>query len=287
MRIAAIKSKGKPTLAVRRDGELVDLGVAAPKLPRDLRALIAAGPAALKAAAAAAKKAKGRAVVKGRVQYLPPIANPEKIICVGLNYAEHATESQMQKPSYPVLFLRVPTTLVGHDQPLIRPKLSDNFDYEGEMVVVIGRKGRHIPKNKALGYVAGYSVFNEGSIRDYQFKTPQWTVGKNFDGTGGFGPDFVTADELPKGAKGLRIRTRLNGKTVQDANTRDMIFDVADLVSIASESMTLEPGDIIVSGTPSGVGAFRKPPLWMKAGDVCEVEIEGIGTLSNPIRNEK
>jgi 2-keto-4-pentenoate hydratase/2-oxohepta-3-ene-1,7-dioic acid hydratase in catechol pathway len=181
----------------------------------------------------------------------------------------------------------VATTLVGHNQPLIRPKLSGDFDYEGEMVVVVGRRGRHIPKKKALGYVAGYSIFNEGSIRDYQFKTPQWTVGKNFDGTGGFGPDFVTADELPKGAKGLRIQTRLNGQVVQDANTNDMIFDVADLVSIASESMTLEPGDVIVSGTPSGVGAFRKPPLWMKAGDVCEVEIEGIGTLSNPIKNEK
>jgi 2-keto-4-pentenoate hydratase/2-oxohepta-3-ene-1,7-dioic acid hydratase in catechol pathway len=287
MRIAAIKNNGKATLAVRRGGELIDLGVAAPKLPRDLRGLIEAGPTAMKAAANAAKKAKGRAVVKGRVQYLPPIANANKIICVGLNYVDHAAESSMQKPTYPVLFLRVPTTLVAHNQPLIRPKLSEQFDYEGEMVVVIGKKGRHIAKNKALSYVAGYSVFNEGSIRDYQFKTPQWTVGKNFDGTGGFGPDFVTPDELPKSAKGLKIQTRLNGKVVQDANTRDMIFDVADLVSVASESMTLMPGDVIVSGTPSGVGAFRKPPLWMKDGDVCEVEIEGIGTLSNPIKNEK
>ena len=287
MRIAAIRNKGKATLAVRRNGELIDLGIAAPKLPRDLRGLIEGGSAALKAAAAAAKKAKGAAVVKGKVQYLPPIANSRKIICVGLNYADHATESNMQKPSYPVLFLRVATTLVAHNQPLIRPKLSGDFDYEGEMVVVIGRRGRHIARDKALGFVAGYSVFNEGSIRDYQFKTPQWTVGKNFDGTGGFGPEFVTADELPKGAKGLRIQTRLNGQVVQDANTNDMIFDVADLVSISSESMTLEPGDVIVSGTPSGVGAFRKPPLWMKNGDVCEVEIEGIGTLSNPIKNEK
>lgn len=287
MRIAAIKNKGKATLAVRRNGELIDLGLAAPKLPRDLGALVAGGSAALKAAAAAAKKAKGAAVVKGKVQYLLPFAKPSKIICVGLNYADHAVESNMQKPSYPVLFLRVPTTLVAHNQPMIRPKLSEQFDYEGEMVVVIGRKGRHIAKDKALGYVAGYSIFNEGSIRDYQFKTPQWTVGKNFDGSGGFGPEFVTADELPKGAKGLRIQTRLNGQVVQDANTNDMIFTVADLVSIASNSMTLEPGDIIVSGTPSGVGAFRKPPLWMKNGDVCEVEIEGIGTLSNPIKDEK
>ena len=287
MRIAAIKNHGKATLAVRRNGELIDLGIAAPKLPRDLGALVAGGQSAMNAVKNAANKAKGRAVVKGKVQYLPPFPKPNKIICVGLNYADHATESNMQKPSYPVLFLRVATTLVAHNQPLIRPKLSGDFDYEGEMVVVIAKKGRHIPKTKALGFVAGYSIFNEGSIRDYQFKTPQWTVGKNFDGTGGFGPDFVTADELPKGAKGLRIQTRLNGQVVQDANTNDMIFDVADLVSIASESMTLEPGDVIVSGTPSGVGAFRKPPLWMKDGDVCEVEIEGIGTLSNPIKNER
>jgi 2-keto-4-pentenoate hydratase/2-oxohepta-3-ene-1,7-dioic acid hydratase in catechol pathway len=152
---------------------------------------------------------------------------------------------------------------------------------------VIGKRGRYIPKEKALGFVAGYSVFNDGSIRDYQFKSTQWLMGKNFDATGPLGPDFVTADELPPGAIGLQLMTRLNGQVMQNANTRDMIFDIATLVSTASEAMTLEPGDLIVSGTPAGVGFARKPPVWMKNGDVCEVEIEGVGTLSNPIKDEK
>lgn len=287
MRIVAFSKAGKPALAVRRGDDLIDLSIAAPKLASDLRAVIGAGAPAMKQIQIAAKSAKARAFVKGRITYLPPVMNPRKIICIGLNYLDHAKESNFAKPDYPVLFLRVPTTFVGHNQPLIRPKLSTNFDYEGELVVIVGRKGRHISKARALQYVAGYSIFNEGSIRDYQFRIPQWTVGKNFDGTGGFGPEFVTADELPAGAKGLRLQTRLNGQIMQDANTNDMIFDVADLISIISESITLEPGDVIVSGTPSGVGFARKPPVFMKAGDVCEVEVEGVGVLSNPIKDEK
>jgi 2-keto-4-pentenoate hydratase/2-oxohepta-3-ene-1,7-dioic acid hydratase in catechol pathway len=174
--------------------------------------------------------------------------------------------------------------LVGHKQPLLVPRCSDQFDYEAEMVVVIGRKGRNIPAKSCLDYIAGYSVFNEGSIRDYQFKSQTWTSGKNFDGTGGFGPDLVTADEVPPAGKGLRIRTRLNGETLQDATTNDMMFDVPELIETISEVMTLLPGDIIVSGTPSGVGFARKPPIWMKAGDVCEIELEQVGVLSNPIK---
>lgn len=287
MRIVNFKKAGKPTLGVRRGDDLIDLSIAASKLPRTLEGLLAAGKGALRSANAAAKKAPSRAVVKGRISYLPPLMTPPKIICVGLNYVDHAAESPYEMPKYPVLFNRFATTLVGHNQPLIRPLCSHQFDYEGEMVFVIGKKGRHIPKSKALDYVAGYSVFNEGSIRDYQFKSPQWTVGKNFDGSGGFGPDFVTADELPAGARGLRLQTRLNGKVMQDANTRDMAFDVKTLINVISEAITLEPGDVIVSGTPAGVGFARKPPVWMKEGDVCEVEVEGIGLLSNPIRNEK
>ena len=276
-----------PTLGVRRGDELIDLSIAARRLPRDLAGLLAAGKGALREAAAAAKKAPPRAVVKGRISYLPPIPEPPKIICVGLNYRDHAAEASMQVPDHPILFNRFATTLVGHGQPLIRPQASGEFDYEGELVVVIGRKGRHIPKDRALGYVAGYSIFNEGSIRDYQMRGSQWTMGKNFDGTGGFGPEFVTADEVPRGAVGLNLQTRLNGRVLQEASTSDMIFDVPTLINDISIAITLLPGDIIVSGTPSGVGFARKPPIFMKEGDVCEVEIEGIGVLSNPIRNEK
>ena len=193
----------------------------------------------------------------------------------------------MKPPEFPVLFLRVATTLVGHGQPLICPKVSHHFDYEAELVAVIGRRGRNIPKERALSYVAGYSVFNEGSIRDYQMRTSQWTMGKNFDGSGGFGPAIVTSDEVPAGAKGLKIQCRLNGQVLQNASTSDMIFDVATLVSACSEAMTLEPGDIFVTGTPSGVGFVRKPPIFMKPGDTCDIEVEGVGVLSNPIKAEK
>ena len=160
------------------------------------------------------------------------------------------------------------------------------FDYEGEVVVVIGKAGRYIAKDRALAHVAGYSIFNDGSIRDYQFKSTQWMMGKNFDATGAFGPEMVTADELPAGAVGLQLRTRLSGRELQNANTRDMIFDVPTLVAVCSEAMTLHPGDIIISGTPSGVGFARKPPIFMQAGDVCEIDVEGIGVLRNPVIDE-
>jgi len=217
---------------------------------------------------------------------LPPIPNPEKIICVGLNYLDHTSESGFVQPDYPTLFTRVNSSLVGDGAPIVRPTVSDQLDYEGELVAVIGRGGRHIKKADALDHVAGYSIFNDASIRDYQFKTPQWTVGKNFDGTGAFGPVFVTADELPDGCKGLKLETRLNGMTVQSAPIASMVFDVASQIEIISAAITLAPGDLLVTGTPSGVGLARKPPLWMKPGDICEVEIEGIGVLRNPILDE-
>lgn len=168
----------------------------------------------------------------------------------------------------------------------MRPKISIQLDFEGELALVIGRGGRHIGKDKALQHVAGYSIFNDVSIRDYQTKSPQWTVGKNFDGTGAFGPALVSADTLPPGCAGLSLTTRLNGEVMQSANTRDMIFDVASLIATISEAMTLVPGDVIVSGTPAGIGWARKPPVFMQAGDICEVEIEGIGLLRNPVVNE-
>jgi 2-keto-4-pentenoate hydratase/2-oxohepta-3-ene-1,7-dioic acid hydratase in catechol pathway len=284
MRIVHIKQNGKAVLAARRGDELIDLNKISPGPGTNLVDILAGGK--LAGLADKVASAGADAVVSGSYTYLSPVEQPGKIICVGLNYADHAKESPYDRPDYPVLFLRVATSLVPHGEPLIAPKCSEQFDYEGEMVAIIGKGGRHIARDKALEHVAGYSVFNEGSVRDYQFKSPQWTSGKNFDGSGGFGPDFVTADELPPGGKGLKIVTRLNGETVQEANTDDMLFPVDEIIAVASEVMTLEAGDVLVLGTPAGVGAFRKPPLWMKDGDVCEVEVEKICCLSNPVKAE-
>lgn len=220
------------------------------------------------------------------VTLLPPVTRPTKIICVGLNYKDHTAESDYQQPDYPTFFLRLITSLTAHNEPIVRPLASDSLDFEGELAVVIGKTGRHVAKESALEYVFGYSVFNDGSVREYQFKSPQWTIGKTFDKTGGFGPAVTTADALPAGARGLNIQTRLNGKVVQSSNTRYMIHDVAELISVLSEAITLEPGDVIVAGTPAGIGWARDPRLCMRDGDVCEVTIEGIGTLRNPIVDE-
>jgi 2-keto-4-pentenoate hydratase/2-oxohepta-3-ene-1,7-dioic acid hydratase in catechol pathway len=288
MRLVTFDRSGKATVGVRVGEDIVDLSRAAPELPHDIVGMLVAGAGTLdKAKAAAAKAPAAMRVPAKDAKLLPPLPNPGKIICLGLNYADHAAESPYAKPDYPVLFARFTTSLVGHGQPLIRPKCSERFDYEAEMVAVIGKRGRHVPKAKALDYVAGYSVFNDASVRDYQLRTPQWTIGKNFDGSGGFGPDFVTPDELPAGGKGLTIECRLNGKVMQHANTADMIFDVAETISTITEALTLDAGDILVMGTPAGVGFARKPPVFMKHGDVCEVEIEGIGLLRNPVADER
>lgn len=252
--------------------------------PRELDLALAQGHSAL--LALRNRLENGRHVNTEMIAYLPPFPRPEKIICVGLNYREHANESGFKTPDYPALFARFSSSLIGHREPIIRPTVSNDLDFEGELVAIIGKAGRNIPRARALEHVAGYSLFNDASIRDYQFKSAQWTIGKNFDATGAFGPAFVTADELPEGARGLRLQTRLNGLTVQDASTEDMIFDVAQQVSLLSDAMTLRPGDVIVTGTPSGVGVARDPKLYMKPGDRCEVDIEGIGILSNPIEEQ-
>lgn len=212
-----------------------------------------------------------------------PIPTPGKIVCLGLNYVDHAKEGGNPIPDYPAVFLRATSSLLAHGQPLQRPSCSDKFDYEAELAVVIGKPARHVTEANALSHVFGYACFNDGSVRDYQRKSTQWTIGKNFDGTGAFGPCIVTADELPAGAAGLRIACRYNGETMQDGNTSDMIFPIARTIAILSEAMTLEPGDVIITGTPAGVGYARKPPVFLRAGDVSEVEIEGIGTLRNPV----
>jgi 2-keto-4-pentenoate hydratase/2-oxohepta-3-ene-1,7-dioic acid hydratase in catechol pathway len=220
------------------------------------------------------------------LDFLPPLSRPPKIVCVGLNYADHTKESKYEQPAYPTLFLRVNTSLVAHNEAIVRPRVSDSLDYEGEVAVVLKSGGRHIPKSEALSHVAGYSLYNDGSVREYQFKSPQRTVGKNFDGTGAFGPELLTPDELPAAARGLRLETRLNGVVVQSASTDEMIFDVESLISTISEAITLEAGDVIVTGTPSGIGWAREPKLLMRPGYLCEVAVEGFMTLRNPIADE-
>jgi acylpyruvate hydrolase len=254
------------------------------RYPGNLDHLVAGGEEALRSVSK--KLMAGELFDQQQIDMLPPLSASPKIICIGLNYSAHAREGGFEIPAYPAVFVRFRSSLIGHRAPLLRPKISDRFDYEGELVAVIGRGGRRRTKESALSHVIGYSVFNDGSIRDYQMKSTQWTMGKNFNGTGAFGPYLVTPDELPPGATGLSVKTRLNGQIVQDGNTSDLIFDVATLISTLSEAFPLQSGDIIVTGTPSGVGFARKPPLFMKAGDVCEVEIEGVGTLVNPVVDE-
>lgn len=209
-----------------------------------------------------------------------------KVLCVGLNYGDHAAESDMELPSHPTVFARFADNLIPDGAPIRQPKASTLLDYEGELVAVIGKPGRAIPKDKALEHVVGYTIFNDGSIRDFQLRVNQWTVGKNFDDTGALGPVFVTADELPEGARGLKIETRLNGAVMQASNTDHLIFDVAELVHQLSIGMMLLPGDLIVTGTPAGVGAARDPKVFMKPGDIVEVEVEKIGVLRNPVEAE-
>ena len=233
-----------------------------------------------------AREAHGPLVQVAEDAYLPLMRHPAKIICVGLNYADHTKETSFSQPDYPTFFPRFASCLTAHNQPLVRPRISATLDYEGEMAVVLKSGGRHIRKEEALQHVAGYALFNEASVREYQFKSPQWTVGKNFDDTGAFGPELVTADELPAGGKGLQLETRVNGQVVQSANTNDMIFDVATLIATLSEAMTLGAGDVIVSGTPAGVGFGMDPKVYLQAGDVVEVSIEGIGRLVNRVVDE-
>ncbi|HEX8164594.1 MAG TPA: fumarylacetoacetate hydrolase family protein [Beijerinckiaceae bacterium] len=217
------------------------------------------------------------------VTLLPPVPRPGKVICIGLNYVDHAKEGGNPIPDYPAVFLRAMTSIVGPGVPIVRPPCSDKFDFEAELAVVIGRPASRVSERDTLSHVAGYTCFNDGSIRDYQRKSTQWTMGKNFDASGALGPEVVTPDELPEGARGLRVASRLNGETMQDGNTADMIFSIPRLIEILSEVMTLEPGDVIATGTPAGVGYARKPPVFMRPGDVCEIDIEGIGTLRNTI----
>lgn len=284
MRIASILVGNEPALGVRTPRGMVNVTALTPSAGSSLRALLERGPEALASLSAHVEGAASAPVLSdSEFRYRPLVPEAGKFLCLGLNYVAHASEATYEAPKHPVVFTRVPTSLLAHGEPLLVPACSNQLDYEAELAVVVGRAGRNIPRERALEWVAGYTLFNDGSIRDYQKRTPQWTVGKNFDGTGPLGPELVTADELPEGARGLRIQMRVNGEVLQDASTADMIFDVATVIADLSVAMTLLPGDVIAMGTPSGVGAARTPPRFLRPGDVCEVSVERVGVLRNPV----
>lgn len=279
MRLVTFDIAGKVSYGAVLGAGIVDLGgKLGPKYP-DVKALIAADALA---EAAAVLKGAAADFPLDRVRLLPPLPNPDKILCVGVNYDDHRKETGRDTSEKPVIFTRFADTQVGHGAALVRPRSSERFDYEGELAVVIGRPGRHIPESTALAHIAGYACYNDGSVRDWQRHTHQFTPGKNFPGSGGFGPWLVTADEVPD-PFALTLTTRLNGQEVQKASTDLMIFDLKQLIAYISGFTKLNPGDVIITGTPGGVGDKRNPPLYMKPGDVAEVEISGVGLLRNPV----
>ncbi|KAA0590254.1 2-keto-4-pentenoate hydratase/2-oxohepta-3-ene-1,7-dioic acid hydratase in catechol pathway [Azospirillum lipoferum] len=286
MKFVSFRSAATTRIGVLDGDAVIDLNAVRPDIPADLTEALASG-ADLVAAGEAALASDAPRIAASGLKLAPVVPRPGKIVCLGLNYFDHAKEGGREKPDYPWFFLRGATSLIAADEPGIRPRVSEKLDYEAELAVVIGRSGRHVPVERALEHVFGYACFNDISVRDYQKRTPQWTIGKNFDGTGAFGPHLVTADEVPPGAAGLRIQCRLNGEVMQDANTASMIWGVAETIAILTECLTLEPGDVIVMGTPAGVGFARNPPVWMRDGDRVEVEIDGIGLLATAIRDEQ
>jgi 2-keto-4-pentenoate hydratase/2-oxohepta-3-ene-1,7-dioic acid hydratase in catechol pathway len=291
MKIVAFETDAGTHLGVVEGDQVIDLNAADAKLPTDLGQVLARNNGDLKPLAEIAKKAPASAKrpLKG-LKYALPVGHPGKVVCLGLNYLEHVKEGANRDniPKFPTIFMRGNTSLVAHEQPILRPKVTETLDYEAELILVIGKKAKHLTMDNATSVIAGYSVGNEGSVREFQRKTTQWDMGKNFDQTGGFGPWLVTADELPDAGKGLKIETRLNGNVMQSDNTDNMMFPVKETLVYITQGITLEPGDVIFTGTPSGVGHARKPnPVWMRNGDVCEVEIQGIGILRNPIADER
>jgi 2-keto-4-pentenoate hydratase/2-oxohepta-3-ene-1,7-dioic acid hydratase in catechol pathway len=286
MKFLPFKTSTGTGLALQIANQAIDLALLSADFPHSLDGVIAGG-ATLTAKIEKAAKAdtkNWKAVESFKPAY--PIQNPHNVICVGLNYAEHAREGGNAIPEYPAFFLRMRESMLAAEEAIIRPHASHKLDYEAELMIVIGKKARHVKEADALDFVFGYTIFNDGSLRDYQRKGAQWTPGKNFDKTGAVGPVVVTADSLPKGAHGLDIACRLNGMTMQNSNTSDMIFSVAKIIAIVSEFTTLHPGDLIATGTPSGVGYPRNPPVFMKPGDKVEIEIEGVGVLVNSISDE-
>ena len=280
MKFASFQTpNGKSTYGMVVGDRVVDLGADRPNLP------------SLKAFLGSDEFTSGKVEQKGKdyalsdVKLLPVIPDADKIICVGLNYSEHIKETGRSDSEFPVLFLRTNSSQVAHGDAMVKPKNSDRFDYEGELAVIIGKPGRHIAHGDAMNHVAGYSVYNDGSVRDFQRHTHQYTPGKNFDGTGAFGPFLVTPEAITD-RKTTMLITRVNGKEVQKSSLAHMIFSIEDVITYVSSYTTLQTGDVIVTGTPGGVGDRRTPPLYLFAGDKVEVEITGVGLLENPIVNE-
>jgi acylpyruvate hydrolase len=290
MKIVAFEGHGGPRIGIVEGDQVVDLQAAESRVPNDLGAWLAKTNGDTIELAEIAKRAPANARKPlSSITYALPVARPGKIICLGLNYLEHVKEGSQRDniPKFPTIFMRGLTSLVPHGAPIIRPLASETLDYEAELILVVGKRAKHLTAANATSCIAGYSCGNEGSVREFQRKTTQWDMGKNFDRTGGFGPWLITADELPDAAKGLKIQSRLNGTVMQSDNTDNMMFPIVEMLVYISQGITLEPGDVIFTGTPSGVGHARKPPVWMKNGDTVEVEIERIGTLCNPIADEK
>ena len=281
MRLITYLSATGPRVAARRDDGWVDLAQADPALPTSLKALLAGGETLLERARRAAAVGE---LISGEVALLAPIPDPQKVLCVGLNYADHAKESGQEPPAEPVFFSKFPTAVLAPGAPIVLPSVSQQVDYEAELVVVIGRRGRNIPVAEARRYVAGYCVGHDVSARDWQLRKPggQWLLGKSFDTFAPFGPELVTADEVADPGK-LRIQLRLNGQTMQDSTTAQLIFTIDQLIAYVSQVCTLMPGDVMFTGTPPGVGAARKPPVFLRPGDVVEVEIERLGVLRNTV----
>ena len=281
MKFATFKFNGATSWGLIEGNEAVDVGAVLRDRFADLKAAIAAD--GLKEAAGAASKAKRHPLAS--LTWLPVIPNPDKILCIGLNYETHRKETGRDEVANPTVFGRFANSQTGHLANIVRPKVSTDLDYEGELALIIGKGGRYISRKDCWSHIAGYACYNEGSVRDYQRHTHQFTPGKNFPDTGAFGPWMVTPDEA--GDLGpLRLQTRLNGEVVQDATISQMIFDIPRQIEYCSAFTRLEPGDVIVTGTPGGVGSRRTPPLWMKPGDVVEVEIDRIGLLRTTIVDE-
>jgi 2-keto-4-pentenoate hydratase/2-oxohepta-3-ene-1,7-dioic acid hydratase in catechol pathway len=284
MRLLTFSHDGRDHAGIRKDDQIIPVSSLDPKLPDSILGLLAG--VHLDGLRSRVAAYDGATVALDDVEYQVLIPRPGKVICIGRNYAAHAAEGGAETPTYPEIFFRGPTSLVAHQKSIIRPRCSEMLDFEAEVAFLIGKSCRHASKENALDFIAGYTLFNEATIRNYQKFSSQWTIGKNFDSTGAFGPELVTSDELPDGIAGMSLTCRLNGELMQDGRTDDLVFPVRTLVAILSECMTLEPGDVVVTGTPAGVGYARKPPIWMKPGDTVEVESPGIGKLVNTIRDE-
>lgn len=282
MKLVSFSRNGQQSYGAVTEKGVVDLGAVLGSRYIDLKALLTAD-ALTEAAAVVAQGEAGFGLAD--VDLLPVIPNPGKIWCCGLNYGEHVRETNREITEQPTFFLRVADSQVGHGQDMLRPRESIQFDYEAEIAVVIGRPGRRIAEADAGRHVAGYACYNDGSVRDWQRHTQQWAPGKNFWRTGGFGPWMVTSDEIPFGTL-MTLTTRLNGEELQRATTDMMIHSIARQIAYVSTIAPLEPGDVIVTGTPGGVGARRTPPVWMKAGDVVEIEVDRIGVLRNPVADD-